>query len=226
MLLNDTLINAFCRRVEDGAEQIRLNTVVGSGLRRAEIAHIFIVEAQLATQIRVDGRRRQRRMVTDHPAFLVAPVESVDQVARFLHGLGRVQLRIEIHLQRQVANGQIGVDTQLGHEARHLARREPFGRTVERHPQTSRPLDEAIEVVSIDRRAPFGSREPEGFAQHVGDERVVVGRLRQRAFVDRQHEHVVKVQTARFEHTEHLQSHRGFAVKRHSRLAHNLAHHA
>ena len=27
------------------------------------------------------------------------------------------------------------------------------------------------------------------------------------------HEHVVKVQTSRFEHTEHLQSHRRFAVK-------------
>ena len=137
-----------------------------------------------------------------------------------------MQQRIEVDAQSQVDNRQISVDPQLRHEARHFAGGESFGRTVERHAQTPRPLDETVEVVSINRRAPFGGREAEGFAQHVRDERVVVGRLRQRTFVDRKHQHVVKIQTARFEHAEHLQPHGGFAVKRHSGLPNDLAHHA
>ena len=225
MFQNDALIDGFGRRMEDGAEQIRLDSVLGRGLRRAEFAHIFVVETQLATQIRVDGRRRQRRMLTDHPPLLVATVESVDQVVRFFHRLGRVQTGVEIYLQSQVTDGQTRIDPQLRHEARHLARRQPFGRTVERHAQMPSALDETIEVVSIDCRAPFGSGEPEGFAQHVGDERIVVRGLRQCVFVDRQHEHVVKVQATRFEYAEHLQSHRRFAVKGHSGLPHNLAYH-
>ena len=160
-----------------------------------------------------------------HVAFRIATVETLHEIARFVDGRGRVQQRIEVDAQCQVDNRQISVDPQLRHEARHLAGGESFGRTVERHAQTPRPLHETVEVVSINRRAAFGSGQAEGFAQQVRDERVVVGRLRQRTFVDRKQQHIVKIQAARLEHAEHLQPHGGFAVKRHRGLPNDLAHH-
>ena len=225
VVADHALIHGLCRRVEDRSEQIGLDAVVGSGLRHAVVAHIFVVEAQGAAQIRVDGRRRKRGVRALHAAFRIATVETLHKVARFVDGGGRVQQRIEVNAQSQVDNRQISVDPQLRHEARHLAGGESFGRTVERHAQTPRPLHETVEVVSINRRAAFGSGEAESFAQHVRNERVVVGRLRQRTFVDRKQQHVVKIQTARLEHAEHLQPHGGFAVKRHRGLPNDLAHH-
>ena len=185
VVADHALIHGLCRRVEDRSEQIGLDAVVGSGLRHAVVAHIFVVEAQGAAQIRVDGRRRKRGVSALHVAFRIATVETLHEIARFVDGRGRVQQRIEVDAQCQVDNRQISVDPQLRHEARHLAGGESFGRTVERHAQTPRPLHETVEVVSINRCAAFGGREAEGFAQQVRDERVVVGCLRQRTFVDR-----------------------------------------
>ena len=83
-------------------------------------------------------------------------------------------------------------------------------------------LDEAVEVVSVDSRAVFRGREPEGTPQCVGYERIVVSGCGQIAFVHREYQHVFKIEAACFEHSHHLQARGRFPVKGDAVLAHHL----
>ena len=102
----------------------------------------------------------------------------------------------------------------LFHEARHLSARCAFGGVVvdERHVLCS--LNEAIEIVGIEAVALVTSGEMVLFAEEIRNERTAVFRLRQVAFVHTEHEHILEVEIARFEHSHQLNAHCGFSVER------------
>ena len=84
-------------------------------------------------------------------------------------------------------------------------------------------LEQPVEVVGIDRHLTVGGGEPVLFADEEGDEGCVARALRQDALAYREHEHVVEIQAARFEHTHNLQPHSRLAVERHRHRAQHLA---
>ena len=109
----------------------------------------------------------------------------------------------------------VGVlDHELEHEAAHLAALSALSGIVvdERHVLCS--LYEAIEIVGIEAVALVTSREMVLFAEEIRNERTAVFRLRQVAFVHTEHEHILEVEIARFEHSHQLNAHCGFSVER------------
>ena len=51
------------------------------------------------------------------------------------------------------------------------------------------------------------------FAEEIWDERTASFRLWQVAFVHTEHEHILEVEIARFEHSHQLNAHSGFSVE-------------
>ncbi len=74
-------------------------------------------------------------------------------------------------------------------------------------------LDEAVEVVGVNGSAVVGSRETEGAAQEIGNEGIVRRGSREIPLVHREHQHMLEVEAARFEHAHHLQSRRRLPVE-------------
>ena len=65
-------------------------------------------------------------------------------------------------------------------------------------------LEQAVEVVGEYGRLAFRSCHAEGTSQEIGDERRVVGLLRQRTVIDGEHDDAFEVEASGLEYTHHL----------------------
>ena len=102
----------------------------------------------------------------------------------------------------------------LFHESRHLATGCALGGVVVDECHVLCSLKESIEIVGVEAVALVAGGEVVLFAKEIGDEGTAVFGLWQLAFVHTEHEEVLEVEVACFEHSHHLDAYGWFSMER------------
>ena len=106
------------------------------------------------------------------------------------------------------------IDKHLKQEPRHLTARKSFGGRIVEQGDAAGPLQQAEEIVGIERHFLVESGHAVGFTQVVGYERGVLAGLGQHVFSGGDDDDVGEVEATGLEHTHHLYSFHGFAMER------------
>ena len=212
--------------MEDAAEGVVLH-VVGQFFLGVELRHFLEIELERTVDVGVDGGRREiaiaGRLEGGWTTAIFSPDEMSSKLLHHLFALWndnagrkiwdigcREVLQFDFVCQLQI----LLLHQHLFHEARHLSTRCAFGGIVVDECHVLCSLNEAIEIVGIEAVALVTRGEMILFAEEIWDERTAGFRLRQVAFVHTEHEHILEVEIARFEHSHQLNAHSGFAVER------------
>ena len=194
--------------VEDITEQAVVDHIILGAIGLGYLAHIAVEESQLATQIGVDGRRADAALFIRKVLLHLG-----DDIGRLLDGLGGVELWRLARFQGEERDGNLVLDHQLEHKARHLGRLAIAGSIVVEYGDIGCALQQAMEIVLIDGHLVIDGGQAVGLTKGVGNERGVVDAARHVALVARKQQHVVEVEVTRFEYAHHLDTFGGFAVE-------------
>ena len=205
-LLAEGLVERLAGFMEDVAENAVVDEFFFVVVGLLEVAHITVVEAQLATEVGADGGGTEA-------AFLVgeAMLQGLYHIGSLVDGLGGAELRSLASTEGGHLHGAL--DHELEHEARHLARLTIGSGVVVDDGDILGALQQTVEIVLIDGYLVVDGGEAVGLADGVGDKRGVVDASGHVTLVAGEQQHVVEVEVARFEHTHHLKAFGGFAME-------------